>query len=288
MPGIGPKTAQRLVFHLLHFPQEEIEKFAENLIKFKADTQVCKICKNVGESNPCEICADDARDISSIAVVSTPLDVFALERAGFKGKYHVLHGVIDPLNNIGPEQLFINDLVSRLKSILSGVSSSEVLSPVSKEITNDSTSGTNVDDEVESTNDINSALGDSSDAFDALDELFEATFNDVTTDMGIERASEDEFVSEGDASDHSQDDGRSESPVVKAPKVTQIELILATGTSMEGESTAMYLTKLLRDSGLNEDKLKITRIARGLPVGGDIEYADDVTLLRALEGRSQY
>jgi recombination protein RecR len=118
-----------------------------------------------------------------IAVVSSPLDVFALEKAGYKGLYHVLHGVIDPLNNIGPDELYVADLLGRLNSNIN-------------------------------------------------------------------------------------------------------EIILATNTSMEGESTAMYLTKLIRDAGYFPDTLRITRLARGLPVGGDIEYADDITLSRALEGRS--
>ncbi len=185
LPGIGPKTAQRLTFYLLHFPQEELEKFADALVKFKTDTKICSICKNVGEQEPCEICSDTTRNQKIIAVVATPMDAFAIERAGFDGVYHVLHGVIDPLNNIGPDEIFIQELLTRLTS---------------------------------------------------------------------------------------------------APG--SVELILATNTSMEGESTAMYITKAVRENGLADDQVKITRIARGLPVGGDIEYADSNTLSRALEGRS--
>lgn len=187
LPGIGPKTASRLTFHLLHFPQEELEGFAEALTGLKAGTKLCSVCKNVGEDTMCYVCSDGARDKNIIAVVSGPLDVFAFEKAGYQGVYHVLHGIIDPLNNIGPDELFISNLMGRLDQ------------------------------------------------------------------------------AEGET-----------------------ELILATNTGMEGESTAMYIKKLVRESGYGEEKVKITRIARGLPVGGDIEYADDITLSRALEGRVDY
>ncbi len=184
LPGIGPKTAQRLTFYLLNFPQPELEKFAYSLVGLKIGTKLCQVCKNVSDSDVCAVCGDSSRDKNIIAVVASPLDAFALEKTGYKGVYHVLHGIIDPLNNVGPEELFIEDLLGRVKNI------------------------------------------------------------------------------EGEG-----------------------EVILATNTSMEGESTAMYVTKLLRDGALDENKIKITRIARGLPVGGDIEYADDITLSRALDGR---
>ncbi|KKU30104.1 MAG: Recombination protein RecR [candidate division WWE3 bacterium GW2011_GWA1_46_21] len=189
LPGIGPKTAQRLTFYLLRFPQEELEKFARALVELKTGTKMCSVCKNVDEVSPCSICEDTNRDTNVIVVVSTPLDVLAFEKAGFRGKYHVLHGVIDPLNNIGPEELYIRDLIARIKAITSD------------------------------------------------------------------------------------------------PFFDNLEIVLATNTGMEGESTAMYISKLIRDNGVGPDLVKVTRIARGLPVGGDIEYADDVTLSRALEGR---
>ena len=187
LPGIGPKTAQRLTFYLLHFPQEDIERFADNLKNLKLETKICSICKNVDAIDPCSICSDSRRDATKLIVTSSPLDVYAFEKVGFKGKYHVLHGVINPLDNIGPEELFIKDLIVRLKD-----------------------------------------------------------------------------------------------------QPEKIELILATNTSMEGEATAMYIAKLIGDEGLDDDFVKITRIARGLPVGGDIEYADDITLTRALEGRRDF
>jgi recombination protein RecR len=190
LPGIGPKTSQRLTFHLLHFPQEDLERFAKSLVGLKTGTRLCSICKNVTENEVCSVCSDNSRDKKTIAVVAGALDTFALERTGFKGVYHVLHGIIDPLNNVGPDELFIKDLLDRIKR---------------------------------------------------------------------------ESKGRGD----------------------DIEIILATNTSMEGESTAMYISRMIReDSGAN--KVRITRIARGLPVGGDIEYADDITLSRALEGRSNF
>ena len=200
LPGIGPKTAQRLTFHLLPFPQEDLERFGRALIELKTGVKLCQTCKNVSEGNICSVCGDAHRDANVIMVVSSPLDTFALEKTGFKGVYHVLHGVIDPLNNIGPDELFINDLISRLSDKLS----------------------------------------------------------DDTADQSL---------------------GQGQGQV-------QVEVILATSTDMEGESTAMYISRLIRESGLADARLKISRIARGLPVGGDIEYADDITLSQALEGRS--
>jgi recombination protein RecR len=196
LPGIGPKTAQRLTFSLLNFPQEELEKFSDSLIQLKKGTKLCKVCKNVTENDICSVCDDPLRDKRIVAVVASALDAFALEKANFKGVYHVLHGIIDPLNNIGPDEIFVKDLLDRIDNLLNEKS------------------------------------------IDNFDE----------------------------------------------PK--EIEIILATNTSMEGESTAMYISKLIREEGYSDEQVKITRIARGLPVGGDIEYADDITLSRALEGRS--
>jgi len=195
LPGIGPKTAQRLTFYLLHFPQEELEVFAEALEGLKKNTKLCSVCKNVSETDICSVCGDPARDKRTIVVVANPLDSFALERTGFKGTYHILHGIIDPLNNIGPEEIFIKELIDRVEGLVEEVS-----------------------------------------------------FENV------------------DGSD-------------------TVEIIIATNMSMEGESTAMYISKMLRERGMDGGKVRISRIARGLPVGGDVEYADDITLGRALEGR---
>jgi len=183
LPGVGPKTAQRLTFYLLHVPQYELDKFASSLTSLKTGTTICSNCFTVGESDPCEICTDTSRDQGLICVVEEPLDVLALERGGkYKGVYHVLHGRIDPLNNIGPDEIYIQQLLERIKK-------SEIL-----------------------------------------------------------------------------------------------EIILATNPTMEGEATAMYITKQIKAD--NPD-IKLTRIGRGLPIGADLEYADEITLQRALEGRSE-
>lgn len=181
LPGIGPKTAQRLTYYLLHAPLEESRKLATAALEMKEKTIICSTCFNIGETDPCSICSDSSRDQTVIAIVENPLDVLALEGANFKSLYHVLHGVISPLENIGPSEIHIKEILPRLK------------------------------------------------------------------------------------------DG-----VVK-------EVILATDPTMEGEATAMYIQRLLSPLGI-----KITRIARGLPVGSDLEYADQTTLTRALEGRNEY
>lgn len=198
LPGIGPKTAQRLTFHLLHFPQDELERFASGLTELKSNTKLCELCKNVSENDICSVCSNPMRDKRKIAIVAHPLDTFALERAGFDGVYHVLHGIIDPLNNVGPEEIFIKEIIERIKRL------------------------------------------------------------------------------EEELSFENLDSGNK-----------PIEIIIATNGGMEGESTAVYLTKIIRDSGYDKNTVRITRIAQGLPVGGDIEYADDITLGRALDGRSE-
>lgn len=182
LPGIGPKTAQRLTFYLLHVPQKQLDEFADALGTLKKNTVLCSICLNIAEKDPCPICSDQNRDKETICIVEQPLDILALEKTGdYKGIYHVLHGAISPLNNIGPDELHIGELLPRLKN-------SEVK-----------------------------------------------------------------------------------------------EVILATNPNMEGEATAMYIARLIKPLGI-----KVTRLAHGLPVGADLEYADEVTLSRAIEGRRDY
>lgn len=186
LPGIGPKTAQRLTFYLLHVPQNELDSFASSVQNLKTQTVTCSICFLIGETDPCEICSSPARDKSTICVVEQPLDVLALEKGGkYRGLYHVLHGKIDPLNNIGPDEIFIKQLLQRIRN----------------------------------------------------------------HELGIR------------------------------------EVILATNPTMEGEATAMYIAKQIRAKSL---ELRVTRIGRGLPTGADLEYADELTLQRAMEGRSEY
>lgn len=187
LPGIGPKSASRLAFYLLHVPQRELSDFANALVNLQRGTKVCSRCFNVADTSPCPVCLDQNRDQSIICVVEEPLDLLALERTGkYQGVYHVLGGRIDPLNNIRPEDLKIRELLSRLAPPIGG-------------------------------------LGE-----------------------------------------------------VK-------EIILATNPDMEGEATAMYIAQKLR----GVKNLEITRIGRGLPTGGDLEYADEMTLTKALEGRRE-
>ena len=179
LPGIGPKTAQRLTYYLLRMPGEQAQSLADAIVAVKERIILCSTCYNLTESDPCTICSDPGRDQTCVCVVEEPLDVLALERThAHKGLYHVLHGVISPLNGIGPDDLKIQPLLARIKA-------------------------------------------------GAIQEV-----------------------------------------------------ILATNPNLEGEATSMYIHRLISPLGLN-----ITRPARGLPVGGDLEYADDATLTRAIEGR---
>ncbi len=182
LPGIGPKTAQRLTYYLIRMPEEESRALAEAILAVKERIVLCTRCYNITESNPCAICDNANREQTRICVVEEALDVLALERThSYRGLYHVLHGVISPMNGIGPDDLKIQPLLDRLKS-----------------------------SEVE-------------------------------------------------------------------------EVILATNPNLEGEATSMYIQRLISPLGLT-----ITRPARGLPVGGDLEYADEVTLARAIEGRQEF
>lgn len=182
LPGVGPKSAQRLAYHMLHAPREYIDSFAETLKSVKEKVRLCNQCFNISDEELCVVCRDAGRDKHSVVVVEGPLDVLAFDKTGYKGLYHVLHGVIAPLQHIGPEQLYIAQLLPRLQ-----------------------------DGEVK-------------------------------------------------------------------------ELVLATNPTIEGEATAVYIQRLVK--GFVD--LKVSRIARGLPVGADVEYADEVTLRRAFEGRSGF
>ena len=179
LPGVGPKSAQRIAFHLLKAPADEVERLAASITDAKARVRFCERCFNVADGRLCPICADEGRDGRMLCVVEESRDVVALEKTGeYRGRYHVLLGAMSPLEGIGPEQLKIRELVARIEP------------------------------------------------------------------EGVE------------------------------------EIILCTNPNTEGEVTAMYLARLLKPIGL-----RVTRIASGLPVGGDLEYADELTLGRALEGR---
>jgi recombination protein RecR len=184
LPGVGPKTAQRLTYHLLRAPDAEARALAAALIAVRDEVVFCERCFNISDAPLCPICRDPGRDPSRLCVVEEPLDVLALERTGeFKGAYHVLHGAISPIDGIGPERLRIRELLGRV---------------------------------------------------------------DAARDAGTPFE----------------------------------EVIIATNPTLEGEATAMYLAERLEPSVGS-----VTRIARGIPVGGDLEYADEVTLIRALQGR---
>ncbi|MEK7281257.1 MAG: recombination mediator RecR, partial [Chloroflexota bacterium] len=178
LPGVGPKTAQRLAYYMLRASKEEVQALAQALLAVKEKAILCSQCQNITESDPCALCAGD-RDKSLICVVEEPMDVLALERSrSYRGLYHVLHGVISPMDGVGPDDIKVKELLARL--VGGGV----------------------------------------------------------------------------------------------------VEVVLATNPNLEGEATAMYLQRLITPLGI-----RITRLARGLPYGGDLEYADDVTLSRAVEGR---
>lgn len=179
LPGIGPKSAQRLAFHLFEQPREDIERLASALLEAKRDLHTCEVCYNITDTQQCDVCNDQSRDQQTICVVEEPGDVIAIERSGeYRGLYHVLHGVLSPMNGVGPEKLQIKPLLPRISA--------------------------------------------------------------------------------------------------------DIEIILATGTTVEGDATALYLQRLIEPLGA-----EISRIAYGLPVGGALEYADEVTLGRALAGRQK-
>lgn len=189
LPGVGSKTAARLTFYLLNRPENEIKRFGESVSGLKTGLTYCSECYNIAETDPCVICQDDKRDDSLICVVEEPLDIIALSKTDYFGKFHVLGGVISPIDGIGPDQLKIEQLLKRLQS------------------------------------------------------------EDIK------------------------------------------EVIMATDPSLEGEATANYIVdeiEKMKKNGKINKKITISRIARGLPVGGDLEYADEVTLARAIEGRRKF
>ncbi len=182
LPGIGPKSAARLTYYLLRMPEAEARSLAEAILAVKEKVVLCSVCQNITDSDPCRICDNPQRDHSVTCIVEEPLDILAIERTGrYSGVYHVLHGVISPADGIGPDDIKIKELLSRIQA------------------------------------------------------------SDVT------------------------------------------EIILATNPNLEGEATAMYIQRLIAPMGI-----KVTRLARGLPAGGDLEYADEITLTRALEGRQEF
>ena len=181
LPGIGGKTAQRLAFHILSMEKSQVEALAGSMTDAKEQMKYCSVCGNLTDQDPCSICQDESRDKSIICVVENPRDVMAMEKIReYNGQYHVLHGVISPMDGIGPDEINLKSLILRLRD------------------------------------------------------------NDVK------------------------------------------ELVIATNPNIEGEATAMYIARLIKPSGI-----QVTRIAHGIPVGGDLEYTDEITLLKAMEGRKE-
>lgn len=180
LPGIGPKSAQRLAYHILRTSENDALGLATAIQDVKSRISLCSVCLNITEADPCGYCQDSRRDSSMICVVEQALDMLAIERTGYKGRYHVLHGVLNPMEGIGPEDIRVRELVVRLQ--------------------------------------------------------------------------------DGEVS----------------------EVIMATNPSLEGEATSMYIQRLIGPAGV-----RVTRLARGLPSGADLEYTDDITLARALEGRQE-
>ena len=181
LPTVGPKTAARLVFYLLNRPRNEAQSLAEAILNVKDHVRFCSICYSLTENDPCELCTDDRRDASIVCVVAEAKDVYAIERTGaYRGRYHVLGGLISPMDGIGPAQLRVKELIEQI----------------------------------------------------------------------------------GRANPH--------------------EIILATNPNAEGEATALYLSRLLQPLGVT-----VSRLAYGLPIGGDLDYADEITLAKALEGRRE-
>lgn len=180
MPGLGPKSAQRLAYHLLRISQAEAERLAAAIVSAKGRLRLCSVCQNVSEGEVCEVCASPKRDPNLICIVAEPRDITAIERLNeFRGLYHVLHGLLSPMDGIGPEQLRVKELIERLR---------------------------------------------------------------------------------GDV----------------------VEVIVATNPTIEGDTTALYLAKLIKPAGI-----RVTRLAHGMPVGGELDYADSATLLSALEYRRE-
>lgn len=180
LPGVGPKSAQRLAFHILRTPADDVRRLSESLIKARESLRLCEICQNVSEGQTCEICSDPRRDVYVICVVAEPRDIAAMERIHeYKGRYHVLHGLLSPMDGVGPEQLKVRELIERLR----------------EEVT---------------------------------------------------------------------------------------EVIVATNPTVEGDTTALYLARLIKPLSI-----RVTRLAHGMPVGGELDYADSATLLSALEYRRE-
>ena len=249
LPSVGRKTARRLAAYVLKMPRENVEALAEALLDVKDQVQRCSVCYNVADQDPCVLCSSSKRDHSVICVVEEPSDVQAIEGTGeFRGVYHVLGGAISPLDGVGPDDLHIRELARRVDPSFE----QEGEGPAPDAATPS-----------EATPSEAPAAGGSSSA--------KQEAREVPGDGAVRDASP-AYPADGEEAA-----GPSEQP---PERETVQEIILAVNPNVEGDTTAYYLSQLLEPLGVN-----VTRIARGLPIGGDLEYADEATLARALEGR---
>ena len=221
LPGIGEKTATRLAFHLVRSNRQQVRDLVAALLDITDKIRLCSVCMNMTEAEPCSMCTDPQRDAETICVVATPSDLLAIDRGGhFRGRYHVLHGLLSPLEGIGPDDLRLAELVRRLGS--SGPADSPPVLPSPRGPSPQGASGTS----------------------------------------GPGRA---------------QHPG----PDRSVPSGSVREVIIATSPSVDGEATAMYIARMIKPLGV-----QVSRIATGLPVGGELEYSDQATIARALAGRA--
>lgn len=259
LPTIGRKTAQRLVNFVLKMPREEVEEIANALIAVKEQVQRCSTCHVVADRDPCPICESEKRDRSTICVVEESSDLLAIERTGeYRGLYHVLGGVISPLDGVGPDDLRIRELARRVDP---NFSKSEASPPEQAASGDGAMSASNPDagSSGHKSSRHKSGAQEGSGQESRVDGSGEAVDGDANAD-----------ASDGNASRNA---ASGDDTAVK-------EIILAVNPNVEGDTTAYYISQLLEPMGV-----PVTRIARGLPIGGDLEYADEATLSRALEGR---
>ena len=248
LPGIGPKSAQRIALHLLETATgEDIERFQAALGNLHSGVAFCRICHNISQEDVCRICADSSRDASLVCVVEEPKDIQVIERTGeYRGRYHVLGGALDPLNGVGPGELNVTALVQRIGGVLPDVAVSaphaSAGGPVQGSLM-DSGAGAGGD---------GSGAGSNSDGVGA----------GAAGGAGGESAADDVEYRD-------------------APEIT--EVIIATDPNTEGEATASYLGRLLKEF----PGLTVSRLASGIPMGGDLEFVDELTLSRAFAGRTQ-
>lgn len=250
LPGIGPKSAQRIALHLLETATgEDIERFQAALGNLHSGVAFCRICHNISQEDVCRICADSSRDASLVCVVEEPKDIQVIERTGeYRGRYHVLGGALDPLNGVGPGELNVTALVQRIGGVLPDVAVSAPHASAGGPVQG-------------------SLMGAGADA---------GAGSGVGAGVGSEGSDPG-----GNAGAGGSGGAADEVEYREAPEIT--EVIIATDPNTEGEATASYLGRLLKEF----PGLTVSRLASGIPMGGDLEFVDELTLSRAFAGRTQ-